>query len=81
MSQAQSICDLVAATLVELGMPAPSDVVESTLMHDGYFVGHKLRYSGGHAVWMAGGDTVELYDEHDHLLKTVAFEAEAGAAA
>lgn len=81
MSQPQSIYDLVTATLAELGQPAPSDFVESTLMRDGFFVGHKLRYSGGHAIWMADGDTVDLYDEHHSLLKSVAYAAEAGAAA
>jgi hypothetical protein len=81
MSQPQSIYDLVTATLAELGMPPPCDIVESTLMRDGYFVGHKLRYNGGHAIWMAGADTVDVYDEHDNLLKTVALATEAGAAA
>jgi hypothetical protein len=81
MSQPQPIYDLVTAALAELGIPPPSDIVESTLMRNGYFVGHKLRYNGGHAIWMAGGNTVEVYDEHDNLLKTVAFAAEAGAAA
>lgn len=81
MSQPPSIYNLVIATLAELGTPAPSDIVESTLMRDGYFVGHKLRYNGGHAIWMAGGDTVEVYDEHDNLLKTVALETAAEAAA
>ena len=76
-----SIYDLVAATLAELGIPAPSTIIQTMLMHDGYFVGHKFRYDGGHAVWRAGGDTLELYDQRGNLLKTIALGAGKGAAA
>ena len=76
----QSIHDLVAATLSELGLPAPTNVIQTMLMHDGYFVGWKFRYEGGYAVWRAG-DTLELYDEQGTRLKTVGLEAGKGAAA
>jgi hypothetical protein len=76
-----SIYDLVAATLAELGIPAPSTIIQTMLMHDGYFVGHKFRYDGGHAVWRSGGDTLEFYDQRGNLLKTIAFGAGKGAAA
>ena len=75
------IHDLVAATLAELGIPAPSPIIQTMLMKDSYFVGHKLRYDGGHAIWSASGSTIEFYDKKGNLLKTVAFEAGKGAAA
>ena len=77
----QSIHNLVAATLAELGLPGPTNFIQTMLMRDGYFVGHKLRYDGGHAIWLAGGSTIELYDEQGTLLKIVALEAGKGAAA
>ena len=76
-----SIHDLVAATLAELGIPAPSPIIQTLLMHDSYVVGHKLRYDGGHAILWADGNTIEFYNEKGNLLKTVAFEAGKGAAA
>ena len=42
--------DILAATLTELGLPAPTNIIQTMLMHDGYFVGWKFRYDGGHAV-------------------------------
>jgi hypothetical protein len=77
----QSIHDVVAATLAELGVPIPTDIVQTMLMRDGYFVGHKLRYNGGHAIWLAGGGAIEFYDGQGKLLKAIALEAEKGAAA
>jgi hypothetical protein len=77
----KSIQDLLAASLTELGLPAPANIIQTMLMKDGYFVGHKLRYDGGHAIWRAGGDTIELYDEQGKLLKTVGIETGRGAAA
>jgi hypothetical protein len=76
-----SIHGLVAATLEELGLPAPADVVQTMLMRGGYFVGHKLRYDGGHAIRWAGGSTIEFYDAQGKLRKTVALDAGKGAAA
>ena len=77
----KSVYDLVAATLAELRLPAPTNVVQTMLMRDGYFVGHKLRYNGGHAVWLAGGDTIELYDDQGKLLTAVTVGVEKVAAA
>ena len=45
-----SICDLVTATLAELGLPAPTNIIQTMLMKDRYFVGWKFRYDGGCAV-------------------------------
>ena len=76
-----SIQDLVAATLAELGLPAPTNIIQTMLMHDGYFVGWKFRYDGGYGVLHAGGNTIEVYDEQGTLLKTVALEDKRGEAA
>ena len=77
-----SIPDLVAATLAELGLPTPADLIQTMLMHDGFFVGWKFRYDGGHAIMRAGGSTIEFYDANGTLLKTVGTEIpEKGAAA
>ena len=75
-----SISDLVAATLSELGLPAPTNLIQTTLMHDGYFAGWKFRYDGGYAILPAGGGTIEFYDGQGTLLKTVALETDREAA-
>lgn len=77
----KSLPDLVAATLAELGLPAPTDIIQTMLMKDGYFVGWKLRYDGGHALLSAGGTTIEVYNGQGTLVKTVGLEDESGAAA
>jgi hypothetical protein len=75
-----SIHDLLAATLTELGLPAPTTIIQMMLMRDGYFAGWKFHYHGGYAVLHADG-TREFYDVKGTLLKTVALEAGRGAAA
>ena len=77
----QLILKLVAATLSELGLPAPTNIIQTMLMHDGYFVGHKLRYDGGYAILHTGGSTIELYDGQGTMLKTAALEDDKRAAA
>ena len=76
-----SIQDLVTPILGELGLPAPTNVIQTMLMHDGYFVGWKLRYDGGYAILHTGGNTVELFDEQGGSLKTVVLGTEREAAA
>jgi hypothetical protein len=77
----QSILNLVEATLSEFGLPAPTNIIPTMLMRDGYFVGHKLRYDGGCAILWAASDAVEFYDEQGQLLKAVSIETpEKGAA-
>jgi hypothetical protein len=76
-----SISERVAATLSELGQPAPTDFIQTMLMKDGYFVGWKFRYDGGYAVLRTGGNTIEVFDEQGKLLKIVGAEHERGAAA
>ncbi len=75
------IQDLVVDTLIELGMHAPSDFIETMLMKDHRFVGHKVRYDGGYAVLRAGGNSLDLYDGYERLLKSVSLGRENGTAA
>ena len=75
-----SVHDLLAATLTELGLPAPINVIQTMLMKDRYFVGWKFHYNGGYAILHAGS-TIEFYDGKGTLLKTVALEEKRGAAA
>ena len=77
----QSITERVTAILSELGQPAPTNIIQTMLMHDGYFVGHKLRYDGGYAILHTGGSTIELYDGQGTMLKTAALEDDKRAAA
>ena len=62
---------MVAATLSELGLPAPTNIIQTMLMHDGYFVGWNFRYDGGYAILHTGGGTMGLHDDQGKLLKTV----------
>jgi hypothetical protein len=75
MDVSASIHNVVVATVAELGLTAPTNIIQTMLMHDGYFVGWKCRYDGGYAILHTGGSTIELYDEQGTLLKMVAFEA------
>jgi hypothetical protein len=77
----QSILNLVVATLSELGLPAPTNIIPTMLTRDDYFAGHKLRYDGGCAILRAANNVIEFYDEQGKLLKTVNIWTERGAAA
>jgi hypothetical protein len=81
MGASASIHELLAATLTKLGLPAPADIIQTMLTKDGYFVGYKFRYDGGHAILQASSNTIEFYDEQGKLLKTAAVEGDKGAAA
>jgi hypothetical protein len=81
MDKSKSIHEALAATLSELGLPAPADIIQTMLMKDGYFVGYKFRYDGGSAILQAGGNTIEFFDERGRLLKSAAIEGDRGAAA
>ena len=81
MGVSASIRELLAGTLAELGIPVPADILQTTLMKDYFFVGHKFCYCGGYAIVRAGGSTVEFYNELGTLLKTVAIDIEKDAAA
>ena len=75
------IHDLLSVTLTELGLPAPTDIIQTMLMKDGYFVGWRFRYDGGYAILLADDSTMKFYGDEGKLLKAVALETEKGAAA
>ncbi len=58
-----SIHDLLTATLSQLGLPAPGNLIESLLLKDRYLVGHKFNYDGGYAVMRADGSTEEAREQ------------------
>ena len=60
--------------------PAATNIIQTMLMKDGYFVGWKLRYDGGCSVVQAGDNTIELFDERGTVLKTVGLGTEQEAA-
>ena len=72
MSGSTLIYNLVVATFSNLGMPPPIDVCETLLIKDGCFIGHKFHCDGGYAIWGAGWNAVEFYDDDGKLLKMVA---------
>jgi hypothetical protein len=80
MDLSASIHDFVATILAELGLPAPANIIQTMLMHDGYFVGWKFRYDGGFVVLHTNGNAIELYDEQGTPLKTVTLGTEQEAA-
>ena len=81
MGASASIHDLVVATLSRLGRPAPADIVQTLLMKDRCFVGHKFWHEGGYAILPAGGNSLEFYDDQGTLLETVVIDVDQGAAA
>jgi hypothetical protein len=50
----------------------PASLMRTILLRDRYFVGHKYRFDGGYAVWLAETNMIEVYDDGGKLLKTVA---------
>ena len=76
----ESISDLMAAALADLGLPAQTSTILTMLIRDSRFAGHKFTYDGGYAVLWADGDTLDLYDDSGKWLKQVAVEIKKGAA-
>lgn len=81
MDLSQSIGEVLATTLNDLGLPTPADIIQTVLLKDRYFVGHKYRHDGGYAIMRAGSNTIEFYTADDKLLTSVAIETDKGAAA
>lgn len=75
------IQELVVATLAELSMPAPTDIIQSTLLKDGCFVGHRFRYDGGHAILNAASGVIEFFSADGTLLRRITIEDGKGRAA
>lgn len=76
----ESISDLVAAALTDVGLPAQTCMILTMLIRDHRFAGHKFTYGGGYAVLWADGDTLDLYDDSGRWLKQVAVEMRKGVA-
>ena len=45
---------------------------ETFVLKDGFFIGHKFHCDGAYAIWGAGWNAIEFYDEDGQLLKMVA---------
>jgi hypothetical protein len=80
MGRAHSIQDDVTAVLTEMGILTAS-LVHTILLREKYFVGHKFRFDGGYAIWLAETNSVEVYDDGKKSLKTVAFPSDGKEAA
>ena len=76
MGISASIHEVLTGTLAELGIPAPTDIIQTVLMKDRYFFGHKFRYDDGFAILNAGSNIVEFFSEQGTLLKAIAVEDE-----
>jgi hypothetical protein len=64
-----------------LACPPPTNIIQTTLVYDGYFVGQKLRYDGGWAILWAVSNAIEFCDENGNWLMAVGIETpEKGAA-
>jgi hypothetical protein len=77
----ESISDLVAATLTQLGLPIQTCTMLTMLVRDRRFAGYRFTYDGGYAILHAGGNTHAFYDDEGTMLKTLSVESENGAAA
>jgi hypothetical protein len=75
MGRAHSIQDDVTAVLTEMGISTAS-LVHTILLREKFFVGHKFRFDGGHAIWWAENNSVGIYRDGGKLLKIVVIEAD-----
>ncbi|MEN6367763.1 MAG: hypothetical protein ABFC88_13205 [Thermoguttaceae bacterium] len=76
-----SIIEILTTTLNGLGQPAPDYILQTLLLKDGHFIGHKYRYDGGYAILPADSNTIEFFDQNRELLTTATTEASNEAAA
>lgn len=81
MGATMSIGEILATTLNDLGQPAPNDIIQTVLLKDGRFFGHKYCYDGGYAVLQAGSNIVEFFGEDGKSLTNAAIKADNEAAA
>jgi hypothetical protein len=79
-TQFDSAYQLVAGTFAELGATGP--VIHTILLKDCHFGGDKFRCEGMHAIWAAGSDVIEFFDEKGELKlqKKIPVEREEAAA-
>jgi hypothetical protein len=83
MKYAETIHDIVAATLCNVGLcQAPASLIHTILLRDGRFVGHKYRFDGGYAAWVVATNVIEVYGDDGKLVKTIVLtRSEGGEAA
>jgi hypothetical protein len=73
MDQPATIHDVVAATLRSMGLCRdPASLIRTILLRDCHFIGHKYRFDGGYAAWVAETNIIEVYDGDGKLLTTFA---------
>jgi hypothetical protein len=69
----ETIHDAVVAVLHSMGLCDDSgSLIRTILLRDRHFVGHKYRFDGGYATWIAAKNTIEVFGDDGKLLKTVA---------
>ncbi len=74
--QPQSLPEVVAAALREMGLGAAEATLNRTiLIREGNFVGHKFRFDGGYALWPVEKGVVEAYDDNGNM-KTASSETD-----
>jgi hypothetical protein len=64
-TQFDSAYQLVTGTFAELGATGP--VIHTILLKECHFGGDKFRCEGMYAIWAAGSDAIEFYDEEGEL--------------
>ena len=69
----ERIRQTVLSTLARLGMPEADGVLlrETVLLHDRYHVGRRFQWEGLRAVWFAGAEAIEFFDEDGNFLESV----------
>ena len=66
--QPQSVSEVVAATLREMGLGADEAALNRTiLIRDGNFVGYKFRFDGGYVLWLVEKGILEVYDDNGNV--------------
>ena len=60
----------IRSTLLALGEPQPPTVVESLLIRDGIYCGHRFRRNAYEAVWFVEENQVKFYGPDGALLQT-----------
>jgi hypothetical protein len=73
----ESVSEVVAAALRGMGLEADEAALNRTiLIRDGNFVGHKFRFDGGYALWLAEKGVLEVYTDSGNM-KTASEEKRA----
>jgi hypothetical protein len=71
MHQSPSIHDFVADALRAMGIPVACSLPSALALREGRLVAEKFLYAGGYAVWQAGRNVVEFFDQEGKRLQTL----------